>query len=237
MPVIRSVDQVWITPPSRRLGIACVDREAKRRWIDAGGRQKRRRQRRVTPGGWVASRLAQTGPDLDERAHRTDQWSIAESDRVRLERLDRTVRQHALPFTIIVITAGSAGSAIAAPTLEQTQLYSKSTSGCRTLALDHWRHPTAQVLRKADVTLSKVELCNNGKYPIFTVHFKYDPRGLTSSYFDPLYARMAAANGHWPFAFVDLDDKVIITISISPGHQLNISYEDYAPSAITAPSQ
>ena len=133
-----------------------------------------------------------------------------------------------LVFLILIRT----GSAIGAPTLERAHLYSKSTNGCRTIAFDHWRHPTAQVLKKADVTLKKVELCNDGKYPIFTVHFKYDPRGSTSSYFNPLYAQMAAANGFWPFSFVDLDDNVIVNVNIFSGHRLNISYEDYAPSAV-----
>ena len=119
--------------------------------------------------------------------------------------------------------------ALGAPTLEQTELYSKIANRCRSIALDHWRHPTMQVLKKADVTLSKVELCNEGKYPIFTVHFRYDPRASTSSYFSPLYARMVAANGFWPFSFVDADDNVVINVSISPGHRLSISYEDYAP--------
>ena len=123
-------------------------------------------------------------------------------------------------------------AAVAAPTLEETELYSKITNGCRSIVLDHWRHPTVQVLNKADVGLSKVELCNLDKYPIFTVHFKYDPRASTSSYFDPLYARMAAANGFWPFSFVDADDNVVIDVSISSTHRISISYEDYAPLAI-----
>jgi hypothetical protein len=119
--------------------------------------------------------------------------------------------------------------AIAAPMLEQTELYSKITNGCRSIALDHWRHPTEQILKKADVTLSKVELCNEDKYPIFTVHFKYDPRASRSSYFSSLYARMAAANGFWPFSFVDASDNVLINVSILPGHRLSINYEDYGP--------
>jgi hypothetical protein len=121
------------------------------------------------------------------------------------------------------------GPAVAAPMLEETRLYSNSTSGCRSIALDHWSHPTAEVLKKADVAPNKVELCNQGKYPIFTVRFKYDPRGRTSTYFNPLYARMASANGFWPFSFVDLDDSVI-NVGIGSAHELSISYEDYAAS-------
>jgi hypothetical protein len=41
------------------------------------------------------------------------------------------------------------------------------------------------------VSPEQVELCNEGKYPIFTVHFRYDPRASTSSYFSSLYARVA----------------------------------------------
>jgi hypothetical protein len=130
-----------------------------------------------------------------------------------------------LPLVVFILMTRPA---VAAPTLEQTELYSKITNGCRSIALAHWRHPTAQVLKKADVTLSKVELCNGGKYPIFTVHFKYDPRATTSFYFNPLYAKMAASNGFWPFSFVDADDNVVINVSVSPGHKLSIRYEDYA---------
>ena len=139
---------------------------------------------------------------------------------------DRQLASLAVGFPIAVCCLHSA---YASGGCSADALYSKIANGCRSIALDHWRHPTAQVLRKADVTSSKVELCNEGKYPIFTVHFRYDPRASTSSYFSPLYARMVAANGFWPFSFVDADDNVVINVSISPGHRLSISYEDYAP--------
>jgi hypothetical protein len=40
---------------------------------------------------------------------------------------------------------------------------------------------------------------------------------------------MAAANGFWPFSFVDASDNVLINVSILPGHRLSINYEDYGP--------
>jgi hypothetical protein len=112
-------------------------------------------------------------------------------------------------------------------TLKKTQLYTNVTHDCTTVDLSHWSHPTRQVLAKSGVDLLGLQLCNGGHYPIFTVHFKYDPNGDTSDYFDPLYAQMAYANGFWPYSFVDIEDTTIIDIAIDKRHDLKISYEQF----------
>jgi hypothetical protein len=123
----------------------------------------------------------------------------------------------------------SVSTAAEATSLDQTQLYTTQTHACHNIQLQGWSHPTRRVLTNAGVGIAKVELCNGGKYPIFTVHFKYDPQGQTDDYFDPLYAKMANANGFWPFSFVDLDDDVIVDIGVDSKHDLTISYEDFSP--------
>ncbi|HWG03682.1 MAG TPA: hypothetical protein VG271_01585, partial [Beijerinckiaceae bacterium] len=50
--------------------------------------------------------------------------------------------------------------AFAAPALEKTDLYSHIARQCRDVALDHWSHPTAKVLKKAGVAISKLQLCD-----------------------------------------------------------------------------
>ena len=63
------------------------------------------------------------------------------------------------------------------PTLVQTDLYSKITHDCQPVDLATWSHPTRNVLQDEKVKILKVELCNGGKYPIYTVGLKYDPEG------------------------------------------------------------
>jgi hypothetical protein len=122
--------------------------------------------------------------------------------------------------------------------LAATDLYTKITHDCHSLDLSKWRHPTRTVLENAGVQIVKVELCNDNKYPIFTVNFKYDPEAATDDFFDPLYAKMAAANGFWPYSFVDLGDPVIIDIGTDKAKEsLSINFEEVDPASVpTAPS-
>jgi hypothetical protein len=115
------------------------------------------------------------------------------------------------------------------PTLASTELFSKIALSCRDVDVQNWKHPTAQTLRDAGTKVEAVQLCNDGRYPVYTVSFKYDPRTATDSYFHSLYAHMAAANGFWPFSFVDTADNVIVNVGIDKKHELHIDYEGYAP--------
>lgn len=125
----------------------------------------------------------------------------------------------------------SGPSALAAPALKETALYTKKARDCHAVDLATWSHPTLAVLKKADVTLKQVEFCNNKTYPVFTVEFKYDPHGPTDSYFNPLYARMAEANGFWPFSFVDVTDAVILNIGVEKKRNILVDYEEYETAA------
>jgi hypothetical protein len=124
----------------------------------------------------------------------------------------------------------AAREAYAAPALEATQLYTAIAKNCEAVDLTHWSHPTFGVLKKATAKVTRVELCNDRKYPIFTVEFKYDPRGQTDSYFYPLFQNVAKANGYWPFSFVDATDAVILNVGVDGKRRLRLDYEDYAPS-------
>jgi hypothetical protein len=134
-----------------------------------------------------------------------------------------------------LFVSASLAPAFAAPALEKTDLHSHLANHCRDVALDHWSHPTADVLKKAGVAISKLQLCNGGKYPIFTVRFKFDPNGQTADFFEPLYANMAVANGFWPFSFVDLEDDTIVNVGANRKRELKISFEDFQEDPSAAP--
>ena len=122
-----------------------------------------------------------------------------------------------------------AASAQNPPRLDQTELYTKKARACREVDPETWTHPTRKVLAKRAVILERVQICNNNEYPVFTVRFKYDPRGRTSDYFYPLYDEMTKANGGWPFSFVDRIDGEIISVAKSKDGAINIDYETFAP--------
>jgi hypothetical protein len=128
---------------------------------------------------------------------------------------------------LLVLSICAITAAADPPPLNQTDLYTKLAHDCRDVALSSWSHPAKRVFQQSGTTLSKVELCNDSKYPIFAVHLKYDPRTQTSSYFHPLYTRLARANGYWPYSIIDLDDRVIINVGVDPHHEIDVSYEDY----------
>jgi len=120
-------------------------------------------------------------------------------------------------------------TAAAPPLLGQTPLYTRLAHDCRTVDLAHWTHPTRQVLARHGVTLDKLQLCNDDRYPIYTVRFKFDPQGQTTDYFHPLYAKMAKANGYWPFSFVDTTDDLIVDVRPDRRGNVDVDYEQFGP--------
>jgi hypothetical protein len=128
---------------------------------------------------------------------------------------------------IIGIAASAQAIANSPLPLFQTILYANMTHDCRRTELSSWSNSIGKIFSINKVTVQKTELCNDGRYTIYTVHFKYDPRAQTSKYFHPLYAAVAQANGFLPFSFVDVDDNVIVNVRIDQKHALSISYEDY----------
>ena len=115
-------------------------------------------------------------------------------------------------------------AAMAGETLFQTQI----ASGCRSIQMAKWRHPTKEVMAGRQVRLLKAELCREDKFPVFTVKFPFDPQGATDSYFNPLYVEMAAANGDWPFAFVDPEDNLVVTVIPSGRNTVRLEYEPWS---------
>lgn len=113
------------------------------------------------------------------------------------------------------------------PELSGTQLFKQRVKNCVDVDLTNWQHPTRQVLVAADVKLKALKLCNNNIYPIFFVDFKYDPQGLTTNYFAPLYQKMKTANGGYAYSFVVLTDELVINISYSKGGAEKIEFEHY----------
>ncbi len=131
------------------------------------------------------------------------------------------------PGVLIALAAAGPLSAAQAETgLAATELYKKLVHDCRLIDLASWRHPTREVLLKAGAKIEKVELCNAGKYPVFTVEFRYDPMTATDSYFNPLYAHMAEANGFNPFSFVAKSFSTVINVRITGRQQVTVDYEE-----------
>ena len=115
----------------------------------------------------------------------------------------------------------------AAP-LEATSLYREKARDCRTVDLATWSHPTRKAMANARVEIRKVELCNGGVYPVFTVALPGDPMGgINDSYFNKLHARMIAANGHHAYAFVDLARGVIVTVDMTAKREAQINYDEF----------
>ncbi len=114
------------------------------------------------------------------------------------------------------------------PALENTTLYTEKTKDCRDVDLATWQHPTRALLEKNDFKLERIQLCNDGHFPIFQVQAPYDPRGNTKDFFLPLYEHMRKANGKWPYALVDSSDGVVVYVSYPQEDGISLRYEDYA---------
>ncbi len=123
------------------------------------------------------------------------------------------------------------GSLVAQPvyatTLAQSDFYTKTAIGCHSLDLSTWQHPTKSVLIDSGTKILKVQICNGGKYPVFTVSFPYDPRTETGDYFGPLYTNLAKANGFWPYALVDQEDNLIIEVTPHKPNKVDVTLDQY----------
>lgn len=135
-----------------------------------------------------------------------------------------------ISFTLgITLSFSTVGASEKRPLLKETQLYTKIATDCQPVDLQSWSHPTKSVLLKREgVTLVWVELCNQNKYPIFGVHFKYDPQGMTKNYFIPLYLNTLKANGNWPLSFVILSDDTIINLTLKGRSEISTRYEYFS---------
>ena len=133
-------------------------------------------------------------------------------------------RSAILAAAIIALVSGAA----CATPLEATALYREKASGCRTLELAAWSHPTRKVMETSRVDIRKVELCNGDVYPIFTVGLPGEPLvRVNDAYYNKLHARMAEANGWHSYAFVDAERGVIIYVDVTGKRQLSLDYEEF----------
>ena len=121
------------------------------------------------------------------------------------------------------------GLAAVLPQLRDTALFAQVVQDCSPLTGQTWRHPTKAVLAKHKVEIDQVQLCNGGTSPIFYVRLPYDPQGKTASYFGPLYKKMRAANGGWPFAFVAVSDNTVVYVRYRADGVAEGDYEMYTP--------
>jgi len=142
----------------------------------------------------------------------------------------RSMAIHFIIFTVgIALSFSAVGGSQKRPPLKETQLYTEMTTDCQRVNLKSWTHPTKSVvLKREGVTLDWVELCNQNKYPIFGVHFKYDPQGVTKNYFIPLYLDTLKANGNWPLSFVILSDDTIINLNSKGKKEISERYEYFS---------
>ncbi|MFO1168525.1 MAG: hypothetical protein U1E19_10485 [Rhodoblastus sp.] len=121
-------------------------------------------------------------------------------------------------------------AALQAAPLEATALYREKARDCRAVDLGTWAHPTRKVMEGHRVEIQKVELCNDGVYPVFTVGLPGDPVvGINDSYFNKLHARMIEANGLYSYAFVDSARGVIIYVNMTAKREATIDYEEFDP--------
>ena len=123
-----------------------------------------------------------------------------------------------IPVAAIAAYTMPTRSSAALPDLPDTRLYRELAHNCHPVDLTRWNHPTKRVLEKYHVKLDALELCNSDTYPIFHVHFRYDPRtNAADSFFIPFYHDMFGANSRNPMAFVDGADDEIVMIGNDHG--------------------
>ncbi|MCB1540866.1 MAG: hypothetical protein KDJ25_08450 [Rhodoblastus sp.] len=135
--------------------------------------------------------------------------------------------RHSSQLAAIVALTLTSGALHAAP-LEATALYAEKTHACRTLDLATWSHPTRQVMESQRVDIQKVELCNGGVYPIFTVALPGEPLvRINDAFFNKLYVRMVAANGYHSFAFVDAGRGVIVYVEAKGRKAIETNYDEF----------
>lgn len=111
------------------------------------------------------------------------------------------------------------------PNYADTEL-AKEAKNCHPIDLTTWKHPTRQVLLKYHAKILKVELCNERKYPIFTVEAHYSlwtqpNQKQANSFFNELWL----ANGKWSFALVDKLDNMIYYVERVSKDALSWNYQ------------
>lgn len=116
--------------------------------------------------------------------------------------------------TILAFNAFNSQAQNITPNLSSSTLYTSIAKECQTIDLNNWSHPTREVLIKYKAKIIKVELCNNKKYPIFTIKglaFDLSSQPNEKSTRDFFYA-LLKANAKWDYAVIDTDSQVISTI-------------------------
>lgn len=128
---------------------------------------------------------------------------------------------------ILPVLTLSSGALDAAP-LGATSLYREKARDCRAVDLANWSHPTRTVMETSRVEIRKVELCNGGAYPVFTVGLPGDPMvAINDAYYRKLNARMAEANGWHSYALVDSGRGVVIYVDVARKNALTLEYEEF----------
>lgn len=114
------------------------------------------------------------------------------------------------------------------PLLKDTELYTKTARDCRMIDVQTWKHPVKKIFESRAVEIESVELCNDGKYPVFHAKLKYDPETAPNQkYYTGFYWDILHSNGKWPFAIVDTRDEEVIYVSLEGKETLSISNELY----------
>jgi hypothetical protein len=98
-----------------------------------------------------------------------------------------------------------------------TGFSSSTNSGNETVIINDvkaWNHPTKKIFEKYKVGVKKIELKNDGKYPVFYVRLPYDPQSSANDkYYDKLYLELLRANGWWNYSLDDQEDGIIISVT------------------------
>lgn len=161
--------------------------------------------------------VASVGRRADSRLH-------TETSTIRIPTFKSAQVMRFLPVLLLILPS----LAWALPALKDTELYSSKATDCHDVDLKTWQHPARAVLEKHDIKLERVQLCNEGHYPIFTGQVPYDPTGQTKNFFLPLYEEMRKANGKWPYAIVATSDDIVVYVSYPASDGISLDYEQYA---------
>lgn len=124
------------------------------------------------------------------------------------------------------------------PMLTQAAMYNFQGTGesfiqtaknCVDIDLKTWKHPTRAALIEHEFEIQKVQMCNDGKYPVFYGQPKADPRSSsTHAYFIPMYESVFKANGRWPYSLVYQRDHYAASVRANKGEPgLTVSEENY----------
>ncbi|WP_410210232.1 hypothetical protein [Aquirhabdus sp.] len=125
-------------------------------------------------------------------------------------------------FTLLFLSLIAVNARAEPKLLSETRLFTEIAKDCHPVDLKNWSHPTLKVLKKYDLKLDALDLCNNDTYPIFYTVFKYDvsfnyePSLMRNNhYFLPLEYDMARANSWHSYSIVDRDRKEMLNIKVN----------------------